>query len=228
MGKLIDLTGKKFNRLIVKERVIITNNRHSYWLCVCECGKEKIICGDGLRSGSTKSCGCLKLEVSLTNLPPSKHNLYKNKFYDVWHHMIGRCYNNKDSHYEYYGGRGIYVVDEWKNSLEKFIEWCEEKNPSPKLQLDRKDNDGPYAPWNCRFVTNKVQCRNRRSNVWIEYNDEKLILEDFIAKYSIVNYKCARIRVNNGWNPVDAVFTPLHKHRKSQYRLGKLPSMRIE
>ena len=62
MPKFIDLTGKRFGRLTVIRRSYLNNNK-TYWLCKCDCGAEKIIRRDKLRSGNTKSCGCLQKEV---------------------------------------------------------------------------------------------------------------------------------------------------------------------
>jgi hypothetical protein len=79
----------------------------------------------------------------------------------VWLAIKQRCYYKKSIQYKDWGGRGITVCDEWKNSAKTFIEWAK---PLWKksLQIDRKDNDGDYTPRNCRFVTRKKNCDNRR------------------------------------------------------------------
>lgn len=87
---------------------------------------------------------------------------YRNHFlYNVWCHMKARCYNKNNIGYEYYGGRGIKICDKWKNSAKAFIEWAKSLWKQG-LQIDRRDNDGDYCPENCRFVTPKENCDNRR------------------------------------------------------------------
>ena len=89
------------------------------------------------------------------------------RLYGVWQSMRSRCNNPNRKKYPMYGGRGIYVCDEWNNSIEAFAEWALEEGYSEGLQLDRIDNDGPYCPENCRWVTRKENCRNTRRNKYL-------------------------------------------------------------
>lgn len=73
MGKIVDLSNKKFGMLTVISYVY-SKNRHAYWLCKCECGKSKITNSSQLRSGKVKSCGCL---IKITSL--MKYKDYTNK-----------------------------------------------------------------------------------------------------------------------------------------------------
>ena len=61
MGAFIDLTGKRFERLVVVSRLYKKGNEW-YWLCQCDCGNTKEVRGVSLREGKTRSCGCLKQE----------------------------------------------------------------------------------------------------------------------------------------------------------------------
>ena len=81
----------------------------------------------------------------------------------IWKAMIYRCCSVKDAGYHRYGGRGIIVCDEWLSDFEVFFQWCISHGWAVNLQLDRRDNDGPYAPWNCRFVTRSKNLRNIRA-----------------------------------------------------------------
>lgn len=79
--------------------------------------------------------------------------------------MMHRCYDPKKEGYHNYGGRGITVCEEWRNDRQAFIDWAKANGFKPELQIDRIDNDGPYAPWNCRWVTRSQQNLNRRDTV---------------------------------------------------------------
>ena len=87
---------------------------------------------------------------------------YEKPLWDRYYHMIDRCYNDKCDAYKNYGGRGIDVVDEWKNSKQRFFRWCLDNGYSTDLELDRIDNDKGYSPDNCRFVSRVVNRNNRR------------------------------------------------------------------
>lgn len=79
-------------------------------------------------------------------------------------HMRDRCELTNLPCYPRYGGRGIYVCDEWRNDPASFIEWAEANGYSPELEIDRIDNDGPYAPWNCQWITHAENSRKRRNS----------------------------------------------------------------
>ena len=220
----IDLTGQRFDRLSVLERVE-NRFRQAHWRCICDCGKELIVNGIKLRSGHTRSCGCLRSEIAREQTkqrigkqsPVYKHGLTKHRFYETWKGMIHCCYDEKNIGYHRYGGRGIIVCDEWRNGPELFLEWCDEQGNIPKgFVLDRENNNGNYCPENCRFVTHVVSDRNRRDNIWIEYNNERMIFTDFVSKYGVVSDGTARKRVSNGSDYIEAALTPLKKIRKTK------------
>lgn len=160
-----DLMGRKFTRLTVIRQVedyvsISGKTRNSKWLCKCDCGNVKEIRVDYLKNEQTKSCGCLQRERAST--ASTTHGQSKNILYRTWANIKTRCYNPKSTKYEYWGGRGIIVCDEWKNSAETFIEWCLANGYKKGLQIDRVDNNDNYKPSNCKFVNSQENNLNKR------------------------------------------------------------------
>lgn len=169
MGKLIDLTGKKFGRLTVVSRLENDGRRNSRWHCICDCGTSRTVRGDSLKSGRTLSCGCLNKErASATH---RTHGMRGSKTYCVWQHMKGRCYNPKNPRFAYYGGRGITVCGRWKNSFENF--YADMGDKPEGLTIERIDNNRGYYPKNCKWATQKEQTRNQRSNRMIKYQGKE-------------------------------------------------------
>lgn len=188
MGKKIELSGRKFNMLTVIERDI--NSEYSSeikWICQCDCGNKVSVRGSALRSGKAKSCGCYKITLFVSNITKHKAtiNHAKSPEYSAWDSMKARCYNVNYERYHSYGGRGIQVCERWRNSFENFYSDMGPK-PSPDHSLDRfPNNDGDYEPGNCRWATEDQQKRNMRSNNWMEYNGESMIVADWSKKLNI-------------------------------------------
>ena len=161
-----DLRGKRFGRLTAIECVgKAQNSTYRLWRCTCDCGREVITTTHALTCGDTKSCGCLKHDVTVER--NRKHGLSGSRLYRVWSSMKYRCYKPTCKEYRNYGGRGISVCDEWRSSFEAFREWAlangyDESAPRGKCTIDRIDNDGNYEPDNCRIADMVTQVRNRR------------------------------------------------------------------
>ena len=159
--------GKRFGRLVVtgiagKDK----SNVNVMLKCICDCGKEKNILYGSLKSGRTRSCGCLHRE-QLGNIRRT-HGLKGYRLFEIWEAMIYRCTNEKSSAYHYYGERGIEVCNEWKNDFREFEKWSLDNGYDEELTLDRIDVNGGYNPKNCRWITRKEQMRNTRRNVVFE------------------------------------------------------------
>lgn len=214
---MYDLTGKTFERLYVMRRagsyVAPCGQKEPLWECICSCGKTVYVRGSMLRSGRQKSCGCYSADCSHDRA--FKHGFCdKERLYNVWGLMRNRCNNPKSAHYNLYGGRGIKVCDEWSSYL-KFREWALGNGYDDSLTLDRIDSNGDYCAENCRWVSQKAQCNNKRNNHYITYNGETKTMSEW-AEYLNISYHVIRNRINNyGWNIKRAFTTPVRRcHRE--------------
>lgn len=171
---MIAMTGKRFGRLVVLTEAGRDPWRQIMWHCQCDCGCTANIRGYSLRSGATKSCGCLSSETTAArNVRSIKHGATTGeKFwpeYAIWRGMLTRCYNPRFKKYRLYGGRGIMVCDRWrfgeqgKHPFECFIEDVG-RRPFDDLSIDRYPNkNGNYEPNNVRWATMSEQNGNRNT-----------------------------------------------------------------
>jgi hypothetical protein len=172
-GKAVDITGKRFSRLVVLERAGSNKQRVSKWNCVCDCGNTKVVVSTDLKNGKTQSCGCLINELIIErnrlNKPGLKHGLSYHPLYYTWLGILQRTTNPNNKRFKDYGGRGIKICDTWKNDPEAFITWIlDNLGDRPKgMSLDRVNNDGDYEPGNLRWATASEQNANRRPRTQI-------------------------------------------------------------
>lgn len=165
MGKRIDLSGQVFARLTVLEFAGKNERGEALWLCGCGCGGKVTAPSGSLRSGNTKSCGCLKKEA--TAKAKTVHGMRQHRGYNIWANMKQRCDNPLASHYELYGGRGITYEPDW-GAFENF--WADMGDTyGEHLSLDRLDNDKGYSKSNCRWVTDSQQKQNKRKRKGREF-----------------------------------------------------------
>lgn len=199
-----NLTGQRFGRLEVIAYAGSDKQRRAKWVCRCagpQCaGKQVTVAGAKLRSGDTTSCGCRKRETLAENSAksgPTKHGLSSHPLYNVWYQMVARCTNPRDKGYADYGGRGITVCDAWLRSVEAF---CRDMSPgyAPGLQMDRRDNDGPYSLANCQWVTPTQNNRNRRTSRVIEFAGQRRCLAEW-AELLGLHRGTIGTRLRSGW-----------------------------
>lgn len=180
--KKLDLIGQRYGRLTVMSEAS-KSGIHIQWNCLCDCGTYTIADTRSLRSGEKKSCGCLQREHWKTcNIT---HGETDTRLYGVWQNMKHRCYLPTVPGYHRYGGRGITVCDEWRNDYSAFSKWAhqngyDEKATRSACTLDRIDNDKGYSPENCRWVSMKQQCNNKRhgNQYFRSYADDGSIIQN--------------------------------------------------
>jgi hypothetical protein len=207
MGKFIDLTGQKFGRLTVTERAG-SKNKRALWRCVCECGNEVAVDSNSLRTGNTRSCGCLHIErVKAIGEANKIHGMFGTRLYMIWADMKRRCSSQNREAYDNYGGRGITVCDEWANSFEAFRDWALANGYRDDLTLDRKDANGDYRPDNCRWSTWKEQENNRRNNHLLTHGGKTQTMTQWAEETGIL-YPTLAARINVLlWDPEKALTT---------------------
>lgn len=197
----------------LKRLVDVRGRKRKYAICKCECGRKRNVLLYHLRNRATQSCGCLVREKHTTHGESSSRNKKETAEHSTWSGMIARCTNENSPGYNNYGGRGIHVCDRWL-SYENFLEDMG-RRPSPRHSIDRIDNDKGYSPDNCRWATQKEQCRNKRTNRLITANGETKTLAEW-AEITGLRTGTISERLRHGWSPESAVLEPLKIIRKKK------------
>ena len=206
--------GIKINELTIIgfEKIQRGRSTRWNWICRCSCGTIKSISPLRVLNGNTTSCGCAKRNriIEYNRTEKVVHGYARNgkdrkRIYRIWRGMKERC-SNKNSHdYMNYGGRGISVCDEWKNSFEAFNEWASNNGYADNLSLDRIDVNGNYCPENCKWATMIEQQRNRQNTERFEYLGEKRTIAE-ISQMTGISYGALYHRLHYyGWSLDDAV-----------------------
>lgn len=205
MGTLIDLTGKKFGRYSVIRKDVKNKFNRWMWWCKCNCGTEKAVDGQHLRTGEASSCGCFnadqKRQICIDR--NTTHGMRKTRIYSIWMDMRTRCNNPKYAKYHRYGGNGIKICERWSD-FELFVQDMGEP-PNNKYSLDRIDYNADYTPENCRWATQKTQQNNRSTNRIIEYKGMQKTLQEW-SRITGIPRKTISNRLDRfGWNVMSAL-----------------------
>lgn len=196
MNERLDLSGQRFGRLTALSFCGAARG-NSQWRCQCDCGSYCIVQLGNLRSGHTKSCGCDRSSATRNQFVTHGHTTDRvaTRTYKAWSHAKSRCNNPADHKYVDYGGRGISMCPQWMRSFEEFLS---DMGGCPAGHtLDRVDTNGNYEPSNCRWATPAQQARNKRNNIWVEYNGTEMILKDF-ARLAEQNYGTLYSKLRRG------------------------------
>ena len=200
--KIKDISGQKFNKLTA---IRIVSHKPVKWECKCECGNTHIVSTSNLVTGAVKSCGCM-------HHGKIKHNQSFTRLYRIYAKMKRRCYVKDDVAYARYGGRGIYICDEWLNSFDAFSKWAYENGYEDSLSIDRIDNDKGYYPDNCRWATKYQQSNNRRFNRRFTFEGKTQTLSQWCAEKNM-NYGTVWWRLKQGMSFGEAITKPIISER---------------
>lgn len=203
------LVGQIYGYLTVFSYIgVYANEKTSIWLCQCKCGTFLIVRRPALRSGHTKSCGCLNDEVRQR---AKTHGQSHHPLYPMWKQMKQRCENPRNDSYARYGGRGIKVCGRWLK-FENFLADMG-KRPTSKHSIERRNNNKNYEPSNCYWATRAEQNSNTSYNRFLEYRGERLTLTQWANRIGI-SHSGIQKRLKLGWSVEQILTTPV----KTQYR----------
>lgn len=204
MTASIDITGERYTRLVALNRCQGKRKKVA-WLFRCDCGNEVEKLLENVRSGVTKSCGCLRIDTTRERSLTHGHRVGRKTSATLksYQHAKSRCTNPNDEKYPHYGGRGISMCARWMDNFENFLS---DMGECPEgLSIDRIDVNKDYEPGNCEWANTHQQARHRRDNVIVFHEGKEFVLKDFAA-YMGVSYKTLHAKIKyKGMTPHEAV-----------------------
>lgn len=197
---------RRFGRLIVTAYTDGFLRTPARVECICDCGNRIITDAPSVAKGHATSCGCKRLDSITIHGHANVGRISPE--YRTWKAMIQRCTNPRVLDYPRYGGRGIKVCEQWRESFERFLH---DTGPRPSIRhtLDRYPNkNGHYEPGNCRWATVDEQSHNRSDNIWVSYKGRRLILADWRHELQLPVTTFYRWYRNGIWPPPDPFGLP--------------------
>ena len=200
MSTTKDLVGQVFDRLTVISRAENSADSQAQWNCRCVCGGTAVVKGGKLRSGHSRSCGCLGKERRAESTTKHRHTVggkWSPTYYS-WASMLARCETPSATGYQRYGASGIKVCERWHEFINFLADMGERPNGT---SIDRyPNNNGNYEPGNCRWATRKQQGRNQVTNLIVTVKGRKVLLKD-LAEITGIKYDTLRSRIfRKGWS----------------------------
>ncbi len=219
MRKFRDMTGERCGEwLVLRQAPGYVSGQDRRWVCRCSCGAEVTVKGESLKSGGSTRCRkCAdktRSERMRENPPSLTHGRSEDPVYWVWKLMKHRCFNKRSKAYKDYGGRGVTMCRRWAESFEHFIADMGERPPG--MTIERKDNDGPYAPGNCKWIPKAEQRSNTRHTHRITYKGVTKPLLHWARDLGITN-NALMYRLRK-WGIARAVTTPASENGKKAGR----------
>jgi hypothetical protein len=216
-GRLLNITGQRFHRLVAIKPAGKNRWRQTIWRCKCDCGNVKNVLSSCLRNGEIQSCGCWQRQVQRER--HTTHGLTGTKFENIYYRLHNKCNNPKDRVFKYYGGRGIKCL--WK-SFEKFRDDMydsylkhSEKFGEKNTTIDRINIDRHYSKANCRWATYNEQRQHRRNRRLFTFNGQTRTLREWADVTGILHTTLERRLDAYGWPVERALTEPAFKHKKS-------------
>jgi hypothetical protein len=206
---LLDLSGNSYGRWTVLRPALGRpkgRGLERFWVCRCSCGTERELPTGKLRSGHSRSCGCLHRDNA--KMYCRKHGLSSTREHRIWRSMLNRCQNPRASRFQHYGGRGIGVCTRWRGP-QGFENFIRDMGPAPggRHSIDRINNNANYEPSNCRWATQSEQMRNTRCNHLITHAGRTLTVAGW-SEVSGISGQAIHCRLRAGWSEADAVSVP--------------------
>ena len=207
-----NLIGRPFGRLKVIAFVRYDRFRQPHWQCQCQCGNTVIVPSSKLRYKHTRSCGCLRRDVSRAR--HLTHGKSDSPEFRIWWGMLERCEDPRKKAYERYGARGITVCEAWHVFATFFADMG--PRPTPQHSLERLKNDQGYFPDNCIWGTPSIQSRNTCRNNMLTYHGKTQCLEDW-ARETGLHRATILGRLRRWWTIEEALTRPPRSSRR-QYK----------
>lgn len=212
-AEILDMTGHRFERLLVLELAGRSKAKQARWKCLCDCGNITYAVGGALRSGEVRSCGCLRRDVNRAMM--TTHGMSFSPCYVTWQSMLDRALNKNNPQYKDYGGRGIKVCARWRESFLNFYEDMGERHE--EHSLDRIDVNGNYScgkceeclanGWtaNCRWATREQQAWNRTDTIYLTHNGETLAIGEWAKRLGLPRSLLYMRYCVRGWSAADTL-----------------------